>query len=71
MPPLTRGDALSTLAEVLDHADRREEAVEALGQALAEYERKPIIPRARVTRARIAELQKAPARTVAESASDG
>ncbi len=55
--PLLRGDALATLAEVLDNADRRDEAVMILRQALAEYERKPIVPLARHVGERIVALE--------------
>jgi tetratricopeptide (TPR) repeat protein len=55
--PLYKGDALSDLAEVLEAAGRRDEATAALREALGCYERKPIIPLARRTRERLAELQ--------------
>ena len=45
--PLRRGNALATLAEVLENAGRRDEAATVLRETLVEYERKPIIPLAR------------------------
>jgi hypothetical protein len=55
------GDALSDLAEVLEAAARRDEAVTALRAALDCYDRKRIIPLARRTRERVATLEQAPA----------
>ncbi len=55
--PLSHGNALVDLAEVLDAAGRREEAANALREAVHRYERKPIIPLARRTRERLAALQ--------------
>jgi class 3 adenylate cyclase/tetratricopeptide (TPR) repeat protein len=51
------GDVLCDLAEVLDAAGRREEAVVAWNEALDCYERKGIIPLARRVRERLASLQ--------------
>ena len=56
-----QGDALCDLAEVLDAAGRRNEALAALRGALERYERKQIIPLARRTRERIAALHEMPA----------
>jgi tetratricopeptide (TPR) repeat protein len=53
---LRRGDALYDLAEVLEAADRPDEAAAALREALVDYERKPIIPLARRTRERLGAL---------------
>jgi class 3 adenylate cyclase/tetratricopeptide (TPR) repeat protein len=58
--PLFRGHSLFDLAEVLENAGRRDEAIVALGQALDCYERKPIIPLSRRVRERLAALQTAP-----------
>jgi len=58
--PLWRGEALVTLADVLAAADRPDEAVPVLRDALGEYERKPIVPLAQRVRARIAALQQTP-----------
>jgi class 3 adenylate cyclase/tetratricopeptide (TPR) repeat protein len=55
--PLYQGESLSDLAEVLEAAGRRDEAAATLREALACYERKPIIPLARRTRERLAALQ--------------
>ena len=55
--PLSQGYALSDLADVLEAADRREEASAALREALARYEGKGIIPLARRTRERLAALE--------------
>jgi tetratricopeptide (TPR) repeat protein len=55
--PIAHGDAFFSLAEVLEAAGRRDEALAALREALVHYERKPIIPRARRTRERLAALQ--------------
>ncbi len=51
-----KGDALFDLGEVLAAADRHDAAVAAFREALACYERKQIIPLARRTRERLAEL---------------
>ncbi len=53
------GDALSDLAEVLEAAGRRDEAIAAWHEALDRYERKGIIPLARRVRERLASLQPA------------
>jgi tetratricopeptide (TPR) repeat protein len=55
--PWYEGDALADRAEVLLAAGRRNEAVAQLEQALDRYEQKGIVPLARRTRARLAELQ--------------
>jgi tetratricopeptide (TPR) repeat protein len=52
-----QADAYSDLAEVLEAAGRREEAVAAWQEALGRYERKEIVPLIRRTRERLAELQ--------------
>jgi tetratricopeptide (TPR) repeat protein len=52
-----QGDALADLAKVLALADRREEAAEALEQALARYERKEALVKAERTRARLAAVR--------------
>jgi tetratricopeptide (TPR) repeat protein len=54
-----QGGALCVLAEVLLAADRTEEAVEPLRQALDCYERKRIIPLARRVRERLATVKAA------------
>jgi tetratricopeptide (TPR) repeat protein len=59
-----QGDAHADLAEVLALADRPQEAVGALEQALARYERKENIVMAERVRARLTELQ--PSGTAAE-----
>ncbi len=51
------GDALSDLAEVLDAAGRREEAIAAWKEALDRYERKEVIPLAGRVRERLDALQ--------------
>ena len=56
-----QGDALCDLAEVLEAAGRRDEAVAALREALERYKRKQIIPLARRTAERLAILEQAPA----------
>jgi class 3 adenylate cyclase len=56
---LWRGDAWYELAEVLEVAGRRDEAIAAWGEALDRYERKGIIPLARRVRERLAALQPA------------
>ena len=55
--PLSQGNALSDLAEVLEAACRRDEASVMLNDALALYELKGVIPLARRTRERLAALQ--------------
>ena len=52
-----QGDAYSDLAEVLEAAGRRDEAVAAWSEALDRYEHKGIIPLARRVRERLATLQ--------------
>jgi tetratricopeptide (TPR) repeat protein len=49
-----QGDAYSDLASVLEAAGRRDAAVAALRDALDRYERKQIVPLARLTRERLA-----------------
>jgi class 3 adenylate cyclase len=56
---LVQGNALCDLAEVLDGAGRREEAIAALHQALDRYERKGVIPSVRLVREQLASLQPA------------
>jgi tetratricopeptide (TPR) repeat protein len=56
-----QGDALSDLAEVLEVAGRREDAIAAWQEALDCYERKQIIPLARRLRERLAAIQDAQA----------
>jgi tetratricopeptide (TPR) repeat protein len=58
--PLAQGNALSDLAEVLNAAGRRNEAIAALRQALECYDRKPIIPLAHRTRQRLVALEDEP-----------
>ncbi len=58
--PKLQGDVYCDLAEVLEAAGRREEAVAAWQEALDRYERKGIIPLARRTRERLAALQETP-----------
>src|SRR4051812_5326582 len=55
--PQMQADALADLAEVLRRADRSDEAAAALREALHLYEQKGIIPLARRTRKRLAELE--------------
>jgi class 3 adenylate cyclase/tetratricopeptide (TPR) repeat protein len=57
--PPYQGDAFSNLAEVLEVAGNRAEAIRAWQEALDRYERKGIIPLARQVRARLASLQPA------------
>jgi tetratricopeptide (TPR) repeat protein len=57
--PYRQGDALSTLAEVLEAAGRREEAVTAWQDALGRYESKGVVPLVRRGRERLALLQPA------------
>jgi class 3 adenylate cyclase/tetratricopeptide (TPR) repeat protein len=57
--PKHQADAYCDLAEVLEAAGRREEAVAAWREALERYERKGIIPLARRVRERLAALQEA------------
>jgi class 3 adenylate cyclase/tetratricopeptide (TPR) repeat protein len=54
-----QGDAYSVLAQVLEAAGRREDAVSAWQEALDRYERKGIIPLVRRVRERLAALQPA------------
>jgi class 3 adenylate cyclase len=54
-----QGDGYSDLAEVLEAAGRREEAVAAWQEALARYERKQVIPLVRRARERLAALEPA------------
>ena len=58
--PQFQGDALNDLADVLQAAGRRDEAIAALREALDRYERKQIIPLARRVRERLAVLQGTP-----------
>jgi tetratricopeptide (TPR) repeat protein len=53
------GDAFCDLAEVLEAAGRREEAIAAWQEALDRYQRKQVIPLARRVRERLAQLQPA------------
>jgi tetratricopeptide (TPR) repeat protein len=55
--PLLQGDAYFDLAEVLEAAGCRDEAVTAWHEALSLYERKGIIPLARRVRERLASLE--------------
>jgi tetratricopeptide (TPR) repeat protein len=55
-----QGDCYHDLAQVLEAAGRREDAVAALRDALALYERKEIIPLARRVRERLATLEPKP-----------
>ncbi len=55
--PLMQGDALNDLAEVLDAAGKRAEAVGAWQEALDQYERKEVFPLARRVRERLAALE--------------
>jgi tetratricopeptide (TPR) repeat protein len=57
--PLNQADCFSILAEVLEAAGRREDAVVAWQEALECYERKQVIPAARRVRERLAALQAA------------
>ena len=52
-----QGDAFCDLAEVLEAAGRREDALAAWGDALERYERKGVIPLVRRVRERLASLQ--------------
>jgi tetratricopeptide (TPR) repeat protein len=52
-----QADAYCDLAEVLEAAGHRDEAIAALHEALERYERKGIVPRARFVRERLAALQ--------------
>jgi class 3 adenylate cyclase/tetratricopeptide (TPR) repeat protein len=54
-----QGDSFAVLAEVLDAAGRREEAITALQEALDRFERKGIVPRVRRVRERLAALEPA------------
>ena len=53
-----QGEALSDLAEVLQAAGRRDEAAEALIQALDRYERKRNLVQAAFVRERLAALER-------------
>jgi class 3 adenylate cyclase/tetratricopeptide (TPR) repeat protein len=55
--PVLQADALNDLAEVLDAAGRREEALAAWQEALDRYEHKGIVPLARRVRERLAALE--------------
>ena len=55
--PQYQADAFCDLAEVLEAADRHEDAIAAWHEALDRYERKGIIPLARRTRERLSALQ--------------
>ncbi len=57
--PFTQGEAFEILAEVLEAAGLRDEAIAAWREALDRYERKEVIPLARHVRERLAELQPA------------
>jgi class 3 adenylate cyclase/tetratricopeptide (TPR) repeat protein len=57
--PKLQGDAYCDLAEVLEAAGRRDEAVVAWQEALSLYDQKGIIPLARRTRERLAALEPA------------
>ncbi len=57
--PLVQGDALAVLAEVLETAGRRHEAIAAWKEALDRYERKGVVPLARRVREKLAALQPA------------
>jgi class 3 adenylate cyclase/tetratricopeptide (TPR) repeat protein len=57
--PGMQGDARCDLAEVLDAAGRRDEAVAVWREALDRYERKEILPLARRVRERVAALESA------------
>ena len=57
--PKMQADAYCDLAEVLEAAGRRDEAVAAWHEALARYERKGVVPLARRVRERLAALQPA------------
>jgi tetratricopeptide (TPR) repeat protein len=54
-----QGDAYCDLAEVLEAAGRRDEAIDAWREALDRYERKGVIPLVRRVRERLASLQPA------------
>ena len=55
--PVLQGEAHCDLAEVLETAGRRDEAIAAWREALDRYERKEIIPLARRVRERLAALE--------------
>jgi tetratricopeptide (TPR) repeat protein len=57
--PYRQGDSLSTLAQVLEAAGRRDEAVAAWHDSLDRYESKGIVPLARRVRERRASLEPA------------
>jgi class 3 adenylate cyclase/tetratricopeptide (TPR) repeat protein len=54
-----QGDAFAIIAQVLEAAERREEAIAAWQEALDRYERKGIVPLARRVRQRLAAVQAA------------
>jgi tetratricopeptide (TPR) repeat protein len=54
--PKFQGDAYCDLAEVLDAASRRDDAIAAWNAALERYERKGVIPLARRVRERLAAI---------------
>ena len=56
---LWQGQALCDLAEVLEAADRRDEAIAAWEDALERYERKGVVPLVRRVRERLAALEPA------------
>jgi tetratricopeptide (TPR) repeat protein len=58
---LRQGDAHGDLAEVLEAAGRRNEAIEAWREALDRYERKQVLPLAARVRERLASLEPASA----------
>ncbi|HEU5243380.1 MAG TPA: adenylate/guanylate cyclase domain-containing protein [Gaiellaceae bacterium] len=58
--PGLQGDANRVLAEVLEAAGRRDEALAAWREALDRYERKEMIPLARRVRERLSALQETP-----------
>jgi tetratricopeptide (TPR) repeat protein len=55
--PKLQGDAYCDLAEVLEAASRRDEAITAWSEALERYERKGVVPLVRRTRERLAALE--------------
>jgi tetratricopeptide (TPR) repeat protein len=59
--PFAQGSVLCNLAQVLEAAGRRDDAVAAWRRALDCYERKEVIPLTRRVRERLAELEAAPA----------
>ena len=52
-----QADAFCDLAEVLETAGRRDEAIAAWNEALERYDRKEVVPLARSVRERLASLQ--------------